>query len=71
MILFALRFCRRVHRRVLAPAQSVDLVTQEGRVFKLQQLRRFLHLTGQALDGASRSILPMRRVFSLAFSAYR
>ena len=51
MILFALRFCRRVHRRVLAPAQSVDLVTQEGRVLKLQQLRRFLHLTGQALDG--------------------
>ena len=51
MVLFALCLGGRVHGGVLTPAQTVDLVTQEGCMLKFQQLRRFLHLTGQALDG--------------------
>src|SRR5699024_10915344 len=41
----------RVHGGVLAPAQPVDLVPQEGRVLEFQQLCSLLHLAGQTLDG--------------------
>src|SRR5699024_4819863 len=41
----------RVGGGVLAPAQPVDLVPQEGCVLELQQLGRLFHLPGQPLDG--------------------
>ena len=52
MVLFALGLGGGVHGRVLAPAQAVDLIPQEGCVLKFQQLRGFLHLPGQALNGS-------------------
>src|SRR5574344_3143851 len=41
MVLFALGLGGRVHGGVLAPAQAVDLVAQESRVLKFQQLGGF------------------------------
>ena len=51
MVLLPLRLCRGIHSGILAPAQAVDLVAQEGRVLKFQQLGSFLHLPGQAVNG--------------------
>ena len=57
MVLLPLRLCRGIHGGVLAPAQAVDLVAQEGRMLKFQQLGSFLHLPGQALNGGFALIL--------------
>lgn len=69
MVLLPLRLCRGIHGGVLAPAQAVDLVAQEGRMLKFQQLGSFLHLPGQAVNGGFALELAIRRVFILAFSA--